>query len=209
MTLYSSFARNIILPFSDFALGTSLSKKIDFLAKSQYWNIDKLEKYQNNKLREILLHSYKTVPYYHKIFRERKLYPDDIKNQNDLKKLPIITKTDIKNNYKDFLSRDINSLNPVVSRTGGTTGKPFRYFSTKNSTSMMWATTFRGWSWGGYKFGEKRATLAGTSLIPNESPNFKQRLRLLLERNLALPSVHVTDNILEEHSKKLINYKTK
>ena len=190
MSFYQKISRNLILPLSDLALGTSVSKKLNSLEKSQWWSEQRITTYQNKRLRALVKHSYHSVPYYHRYFRKRNLYPDDVKSVADLKKLPLITKQKIRDNYEDFVSRKVRMLNPIIASTGGTTGQPFQYISSKQSASMLWATNFRGWGWGGYKFGEKRATLAGISLIPNEKLTLKQSARFLLENHLPLFLFH-------------------
>jgi phenylacetate-CoA ligase len=50
-------------------------------------------------------HTYDTVPYYRKVFRERGLSPSDIKSVDDLVKLPVLTKADIRNIFSDLVSR--------------------------------------------------------------------------------------------------------
>ncbi|MBG07466.1 MAG: hypothetical protein CME68_01805 [Halobacteriovoraceae bacterium] len=207
MKLYSDLATKAVLPFSDFLLGTTVSKKLRLLSKSQYWSTDEIKEYQFKKLVLLIDHAYNNVPYYNLIYNEKGIKPSDITSLEDLRHLPIITKKEIKSNFKYFISKKVLSHSPLVSRTGGTTGIPMRYLSTKDSTSMLWATTFRGWQWAGYEFGDKRSTLAGTSLIPNDKVTIKQILRTSFERHLPLPSVHINEQIFTEHSKKLIRFK--
>ena len=41
---------------------------MEFLNKSQYYSLEELETYQNEKLRDIILYAYNYVPHYKKIF---------------------------------------------------------------------------------------------------------------------------------------------
>ena len=62
------------------------------VSKSQNYSTSELENLQNEKLKKIIHHAYKTVPYYRKTLDKLKLSPDDFKSKNDLVKLPVLKK---------------------------------------------------------------------------------------------------------------------
>lgn len=64
--------------------------------------------------------AYKTVPYYHKVFDKTGIKPQDIKDVDDLEKIPILTKDVIRKNKVDLISRARNIVS--VRLTSGTTG---------------------------------------------------------------------------------------
>lgn len=101
MAITNWITENIILPLSDIALGQSIKRHLDFLQKSQWWSEGDLKEYQNEKLRSLIKHAYENVPYYNDLFRKLRLKPNDIKDTNDLLKLPILTKEDIRENFKN------------------------------------------------------------------------------------------------------------
>jgi len=96
MSIRNIITENIILPLSDLVLGHSINKHLRFLLKSQYWTKDEIDYYQNRQLRKLIFHSYNYVEYYRELFDKLGLKPDDIKSKNDLHKIPILTKEDIK-----------------------------------------------------------------------------------------------------------------
>lgn len=209
MTIYPYFAKNILLPVSDFVLNTKIHQELKHLGKSQWWPHEKLQQYQNKKLHKLIKHSYENIPYYHNVFRKLKLYPDDIKNYEHLEKLPMLTKNIVRENFSTLRAKNFTKWNPISGATSGSTGKPLRYFVDSQSTSTGWASAFRGWSFAGYKFGDKRVTLAGASLIPHKKLTVKQQLRIKLERNLQLSAVHMSDEIMNKYIKKLNAYNPK
>ena len=73
MNLYSDLAAKAVLPFSDFLLGTTVSKKLRFLLKSQYLSTDEIKKYQFKKLVLLIDHAYNNVPYYNLIYNKKEL----------------------------------------------------------------------------------------------------------------------------------------
>jgi len=134
--------------------GTTIQKKLKFLEKSQYWSREQIEEYQDKKLREIIKYSYENVPYYTKLFDKLGLKPYDITTKNDLKKLPVLTKKIIRDNYKDLLIAGYEKRS-YGSKTSGSTGDPIEFRLTKEDFSWIWAAHLRAWHWAGYSLGDK------------------------------------------------------
>jgi phenylacetate-CoA ligase len=91
-----------------------------------YWKRDKLRRYQEKRLRSVVKYAYDFVPLYHEKFRKAGVNPHDIKTLEDLAKLPIVRKNEMKlENPRRLVSVgfDINKLK--VDRTSGSTGQPF------------------------------------------------------------------------------------
>jgi phenylacetate-CoA ligase len=83
-----------------------------------------LEAVQEKKLKAILNHAYRNVPYYHRLFDSVGVRPEDIKNYSDLSKIPITTKSQLKNAKKEIIARNIDLNKCVKCKTSGSTGIP-------------------------------------------------------------------------------------
>jgi phenylacetate-CoA ligase len=94
------------------------------MQRRAYWRPEKLEDYQNKKLRQVVHYAYEHVPYYKRKFKELGLDPGSIKTQRDLNKLPVIRKADIKCNVKDMISDEFSIGNLAMRSTSGSTGEP-------------------------------------------------------------------------------------
>jgi len=162
MSIRNKLTEKIILPLSDIALGQSVSKHFKFLQKSQYWSEFELKEYQNKKLRALINHSYNNVPYYTELFDSLNLKPSDIKTTDDLKKLPILTKEIVRENFKNgkLIARNIPKNKRVLSGSSGSTGEPLQYYITKDAYSFNIAANLRGWYWMGYRLGDSYAKLS-------------------------------------------------
>ena len=64
------------------------------------------------QLSKLLHHAYENVPYYQRVFDERKLKPRDIQNFDDLKKLPFLIKPDTHGRLK-YCARVQNQSYPA------------------------------------------------------------------------------------------------
>jgi len=69
---------------------------------NRIWKLDEkqIRKYQDKEFRKIVKYSF-NVPLYYNIYKNHNIYPHDIKGLDDLKKLPIITKEDLRANFPD------------------------------------------------------------------------------------------------------------
>jgi phenylacetate-CoA ligase len=108
--MYNAMANKIFAPLMDIFRGTETMKCLMELEKSQWWPMDRIRELQNERLRRLVRHAYDKVPYYHRIFEVQGLKPDDIQNNEDLVKLPVLTKQVIRNNFNDLIAREFPIL---------------------------------------------------------------------------------------------------
>jgi phenylacetate-CoA ligase len=162
MNLRNILTEKIALPLSDIALGKSIKKNLEFLLKSQWWSESDLKNYQNEKLKALVKHAYHNVSYYSELFRKLKLKPDDIKNTDDLKKLPILTKEDIRENFKNkkIIAQNISKKKLLLMSSSGSTGEPLQFYITKDAESFSKACAIRGWYWMEYRLGDRYIKLS-------------------------------------------------
>ena len=156
MAFWNWVTQDLVLPLSDLFLGRSISKHLRFLQESQWWSAQELKEYQNEKLRALIKHAYTNVPYYHNLFNENKLTPEDIKTTDDLTKLPLLTKEIIRKNFPhNIAAKNIPTKQMMLLGSSGSTGEPLQYYTTKDAYSFNVACALRGWSWTGFRLGDK------------------------------------------------------
>lgn len=127
------------------------------IGKSQWYNQEKLKELQIKKLRILIRHVYENVPYYHKIFQSLALNPSDINTINDLSKLPILTKEDIKKNFEDLKAKNFKKFHSRFISTSGSTGEPLGLYIDEDKFKITGAFNSRHLSWIGYEQWQKRA----------------------------------------------------
>ena len=97
--------------------------------KRVYWNKDRLQKYQEKKLRSVVKYAYDFVPFYHEKFKKAGIMPQDIRTLDDLCKLPIVRKGEMRLENPNRLVSSGFELNKLKSvRTSGSTGQPFTIY---------------------------------------------------------------------------------
>lgn len=94
---------------------------------NRLWNLDdkQLEIFRDKAFRKIVRFSYNQVPLYHTIYQNHGIHPQDIKGINDIKKLPFISKDDIRKGYpQQIIPKDHIQQPYLLVSTSGSTGKP-------------------------------------------------------------------------------------
>ena len=202
---YPLFAQNFVVPVYDLARGTSRFKFGRVLQKTQWLPHEQIERLQTSNLRVLLKHAYETVPYYRRVFRERGLKPKDIKSADDLAKLPILTKVDIRKNFRDLVSRSFPRSKLVPYQSGGT-GDPIRFYTTKESLSWEFAAEFRAYGWASYSLGESCFIIWGSPADLSKYKSVISRFTMALENVLVVDAFVMTDEVLSRYVSLLRNY---
>ncbi len=97
---------------------------------------EKILEIQNEKIVKQVRHVYTHVPYYKKLMDEKGVTPDDIKSVDDIKKLPFLTKADLREAYPyGLLATDLKNCVRIQS-TSGTTGKRVVAFYTQHDIDL-------------------------------------------------------------------------
>ena len=89
--MYSSIVKHVILPLSDFFLGLAISKELRSLRSVQWYSREDLINLQRVKLKKILSHSGRNIPYYSEIFKNNGIDPNE-NPVDQLEKIPFLTK---------------------------------------------------------------------------------------------------------------------
>ena len=98
---------------------------------------------QNEKIVKQVKHVYENVPYYRDLMDKKGVKPEDIKSVDDIKKLPFLSKADLREAYPyGLLATDLKDCVRIQS-TSGTTGKRVVAFYTQNDIDIWEECTAR------------------------------------------------------------------
>lgn len=163
------------------------------LMKQQWLKPKELEAIQLKMLRGIVKHAYTYVPFYHEKFRSVGIYPDDITSLEDLQKIPITTKKEVKENFPHrILSKgtDINSC--WISQTSGSTGIPLKMVYGSRDEDYQKAVALRPNLSCGQKIRDKWAVFTSPSHIVKKK--WFQKMRVFSPEFISLfhePDEHI------------------
>ena len=98
--------------------------------------IEEMKKLQSEKLVKQVAHVYENVPYYRDLMDKAGVSPADIKGIEDLKKLPFLSKADLREAYPyGLLAKPVKDCVRIQS-TSGTTGKRVVAFYTQHDVDL-------------------------------------------------------------------------
>ncbi|MDW5562458.1 MAG: hypothetical protein SA339_04455 [Methanomassiliicoccus sp.] len=122
-------------------LGSGFYKRLVDLRSSEHWSAEELERYQINRLRAMLTHAEKSVPYYHDQFHRSGLDPSSA-DLRTLEKIPILTKDIVRNEYSRLVAVDF-SEQAGEANTTGSTGRPLRFLLDQQTREIEQAAVWR------------------------------------------------------------------
>ena len=97
---------------------------------------EKIREIQSEKLVKQVKHVWDNVPYYRKKMEEKGVTPDDIKSVDDLKKLPFLSKADLRDAYPYGLLGMLLKDCVRIHSTSGTTGKRVVAYYTQHDIDL-------------------------------------------------------------------------
>lgn len=148
------------------------------LRVSQYWPLDRMRQYQFEKLKRLLEHAYQNVPYYRQMFRQCDATPDDVASFEDFARLPVLTKSVIREKLDELTAQNVPRERLVPNATGGSTGEPLCCY--QDESYRLWAEAARIRAWyemAGCRDGDRCAVLWGAVRDVRTDFSLTERLR--------------------------------
>jgi phenylacetate-CoA ligase len=210
MDLMGTVVRSTFLPLDLWRVGEYRGLRyLKEYERSQYFPLERLRELQLARLRTLLTHAQKNCPFYSERFSRTGLDIRDIKSLEDLRRLPVLEKSDIQNHRDEMIAANWPKNNLLHNITGGSTGAPLSFYLSRDRKMSRFAATWRHNGWAGCHLGDKVAWIWGASR--DRRPNsFKARLRnLFVDRLLYLDTGHLTEETLAGFHLALERFKPK
>jgi phenylacetate-CoA ligase len=173
--------------------GPMFAPTLALLKESQHWSADRLNDYQLTKLRAMLEHAAKNVPYYRRLFRSIGFDPQQVRAQSDLRNLPLLDKESIRENLRDLIAENLRPRDMRYFTTGGTMGVPLGFYNMRHAGGRERAFMFAQWARVGFDFSERRALLRGAPVKNSRHWQYDAS-----ERSFVFSNFHMTaDNVAE------------
>ena len=178
---------------------------------------EQLREIQSIRLRKMAEYVYHNTPFYRKKFQEMGLEPGDIKDIDDIVKLPFTNKLDLRDNYPFGLAAVPMSQIVRIHASSGTTGKPVVVLHTRKDIAMWTESISRAFTAYGatkddifqisYGYGlftgglgaHDGATNIGASVIPMSSGNTQKQITLMHDFGASVRCVRVSSAPADEN----------
>jgi phenylacetate-CoA ligase len=174
------------------------------LLERDMWTRDHLAEVQLQMLRSLIRHAVSTVPYYRTLFRRLGATPDDIRSLDDYAKIPLLTKTVIRENLKSLRSETVTKV--LENSTGGSSGIPMRFYVTREFLDVGSAAWFRNYSWTGLPLGCRKFYLWGHPRETRGARQLKGRFEHWLHRRLFFDAFAMSRSAAMQWSREIRRY---
>ena len=208
MSLYETLFRRVLFPA--YESGLRRRRTLAYLAeyeRSQWLAPAQVRALQWERLRRLLQHCERHVPYYRERWRGLGIRAADIRSLQDYARLPVLTKAEIRAHAPEFRADGWHDR-LLYKATGGSTGEPLRFGYTRQSNDRRTAVMWRGYGWAGARMGRRTLFLWGGAVgQPHPLKQFKERLYHAAFARRMLNSFHMTDANLGDYADAIDAYR--
>jgi phenylacetate-CoA ligase len=192
--IYSKVVKHLIAPLWAIKERSPYLKHLKYLERSQYRPIDEVRNDQWRRFKKLLNHAYNNVEYYREHMRGDGISSEDLNSWDDLLRLPILTKDDIRENKDRMVARNIDPKRLIPKKTSGSTGVSLEFYVNEESLEWKRACTIKYDRWAGADIGEKVGAIWG-------NPEYKKTWRgyvrnFILERCISLDTLRMGEEAM-------------
>jgi phenylacetate-CoA ligase len=201
--MYKAFHKLVLVPVSDYLTGWKLDRALRFLAESQYWTREQIEEFQLERLKLLAKFAYENSTFYHELFDKYEFDPYRVTDLSDLRKLPVLSKDEIRENMSKITTVEnaMNKKEYSYTATSGSTGLQLKFPITKEAYGMINAAALRGWNWMGFELGDKYIKIS-----LNKRKSKLKQIQDRINRSIVFASKYNADGV-EEFVKLFNSYK--
>lgn len=161
----SPVARNLYWASQRLRGRAAVRERLRVLEYNETLTADQLAEIQAEKLRRLVDHAYRTVPYYRRVMGEAGLTPADVQGPKDLSRLPLLTRTDLRTHQADLLSSEADRATLQTNYSSGSTGLRAEFIQDQDFRLWMRAHQLRTYQWcSGWRLGDPFALLWGSEI---------------------------------------------
>ena len=117
------------------------------ILRNQYLPPEELEDMNWVRRRRLLHFAWEKVPFYREKYGSLGLHPNDIKSPDDFRKIPPLTRRELKENFGALIAEGISPHDMRLSTTGGSTGIPVKVMHDKKAPVETYSWRMMDW-WG-------------------------------------------------------------
>ena len=188
--MLTQLSRHVFFPLWEIKDGARRRQHLRELSASQWDGPAALAERQWQRLREAVGRAYRDCAQYRESFA-RTGFDGTLCDWTDFRRLPVLTKRDIRQAGERLLSARLDRGELVQSRTGGSTGTALTVWFDEPCQQARNAAAMRSDRWAGWDIGMRVAAVWGN---PPVARSVKQRLRsLLLDRTSYLDTMDLNE----------------
>jgi phenylacetate-CoA ligase len=188
-------AAGILKP--DWLLGRRFRRQLRLVQESDRASAEPVQAYEIWQLRRICRHAYDRSPFYRRHFDRAGLVPDDLRQPDDLQRLPTIDRATLIEHLKELATVPADAPGVETTSTGGTSGVPLKFYIGTDRSAVEYAHLVAAWMRAGYRTTVAQAVLRGR-IVPENSDGLRHSYDPILRRHY-YSGFHLTDETIERY----------
>ncbi|HEY4293682.1 phenylacetate--CoA ligase family protein [Luteibacter sp.] len=208
MKAYETLMRRVLWPAYEGGLRRrETPRHMRRYEREQWLSPKEIQALQFERLKRLLDWCYREVPYYRRRWDAEGIVPRDIRGMDDVAKLPVLTKADIREHADELKAVSLKG-SLAYKATGGSTGEPLRFGYTRESNDRRVAVMWRGYGWAGSRMGRRTLFLWGGPVgEPSKSHQLKDRIYNAVFARKLLDSFHMSEANMADYADAIDAYR--
>jgi phenylacetate-CoA ligase len=199
---YSHIVKRVVAPLWAMKEGSPYLRHLDMLQGADRIPYFQVRERQHRKLGLLLRHAVEHTDYYRTRIADAGILADDIHCLDDVVKLPILSKDDIRAYRKTMIADNIPREKLFEKKTSGSTGVSVELCVDDESAQWKRACAQKYDRWAGWDLGYKIGAIWGN---PQHDLNWKTKVRnLLLERYVFLDTLKMDEAAMRRYYEELM-----
>ena len=195
-----------LLPAAYRFIGDSRIAQMPRFLASERWSPEALERDQVTRLRKLLTHADRTVPYYREVFQSLGFDPSKFQSLAQLTTLPPMSRESVKAQLMRFRSQGMSDGAMRRDATGGSTGSPMEFFHEERYRSLTTAASLRTRTWAGWQPGCRTAWIWGAPQETQAWKTLRGRAIGWLSRNLYVDAFRAGPVEMTEWLRRIVEF---
>jgi len=195
MSLYTKIVSGVLFPLQEGLKSHSTLGVRREMERTQWYSQEKIKNLQIQKSKKFLEDIGQNVPFYRRLFKQIEFDPETFNSINDLQKLPLMAKPDIRAANEQLKADDAVGLARFT--TGGSTGEPLVFYLGSQRVSHDVAAKWRATRWWGVDIGDPEIVVWGSPVELGAQDRFRQA-RDFMFRSRLLSAFEISKENLDQ-----------
>lgn len=204
MSLYTKFVSGLLFPLHERLKGHGSVAALRSMERSQWLPPAAMAQLQIQRLQDFLVRIGDDVPYYRELFHTLDFHPAELRSLEDLQRLPLLGKADIRANMDRLKAQNAGTLEKFS--TGGSSGAPLIFYRGKERVSHDVAAKWRATRWWDVDIGDPEIVVWGSPIELGSQDRVKL-LRDKLLRTELLSAFEMSNANLLQFTRRIKQFK--
>jgi phenylacetate-CoA ligase len=178
-------------------LGSAFRRHARFVAEAERWPAGRSRQYQLQAVQRMVRLAYEKTVFYRRAFDAIGFEPGDVKSLEDLRRLPTIDKTDLREHLDEMCTGAVNRRGVDFTSTGGTSGVPLHFYIGKERSAIEYAYLSSAWGRVGYRPGMPMAVIRGR-VVPVDRDGLRHEYDPVLKHHY-YSNFHMTEENMRRY----------